>query len=385
MATDTNGNLWAETQGILGAHAYVASLPRVASGDLARLMLSLSGADFSGRAAVVSTCSRLEIYAAEALEQLDGISYFRRLRGIDAVEHLAAVAAGADSIVAGETDVFAQVRGAFASTTGALRQLGDIVIAAGREARTRVASAPRDAGRQLDLALALAGGDLPGSVCIVGTGAMARHLAKRARELGIGRIVVSGRHTRRAEGLASELGVASVASAQLPAAAEAGCLVLAFKGVPSETFQRSIVNAGRRASLVVDLTMPRFAWPDAPAPHVVDLEMLAGRSEEPPDDRGLREELRAAAVSAVRRRCQHALGEGPAVAVDLYRHIERIRVQEVLRTQTSCEEDREFADRLTKALIKKLFHAYGNALRIGHDPSLIETTRRFFLESGSQV
>jgi glutamyl-tRNA reductase len=263
--------------------------------------------------------------------------------------------------------------------------LGDIVIAAGREARTRVVSAPHDAGRQLDLALAVAGGGLPGSVCIVGTGAMARHLAKRARELGIGRITVSGRHVRRAAALAADLSVGSVASAMLPGAAESGCLVLAFKGVPSETFRSSIVDAARRSSLVVDLTMPRFAWPDALAPHVVDLEMLAGRSEEPSDDRDLRDELRAVAVSAVRRRCQHALGDGPAIAVDLYRHIERIRVNEVLRAQTHCEEDRDFADRLTKALIKKLFHAYGNALRIGDDPSLIEATRRFFLGSGSQV
>jgi glutamyl-tRNA reductase len=385
MATDTTANLWAETRGILGIHAYVASLPDVGSGDLARLLLTFGGATFLERAVVVSTCSRLEFYAPAELPELDGAIGFRRLRGIGAVEHLAAVAAGAESIVAGETDVFAQVRGAFAPTSGALRQLGDIVIAAGRDARTRVTAAPRDAGRQLDLALLLAGRDLPGAVCIVGTGAMARHLAVRARELGAPRISVTGRHTRRAAALAADLGIEPVGGAVLPEAAQAACLLLAFKGVPAPPLRRSILEAARQASLVIDLTMPRFDWPEALAAGVVDLELLAARGDEPADDRSLRDQLRAAAVSAVRRRCQHALGDGPAIAVDLYRHIERIRVDEVQRARTHCEEDRDFADRTTKALVKKLFHAYGHALRMGDDPSLIQATRRLFLEAGSDT
>ena len=93
------------------------------------------------------------------------------------------VASGADSLVVGETDVLSQVRTAFTSTSGDLRAFGDAAIAAGREARRRVGGEARDAGHQLDIALASAGVQPPHSVVIVGTGAMAGHLARRAREL----------------------------------------------------------------------------------------------------------------------------------------------------------------------------------------------------------
>jgi glutamyl-tRNA reductase len=358
----------------------VASLNTVSGDELASLMRLVVHARISDRAAVVSTCSRVEVYAARELEQLRPPNRFLHLQGLDAVEHLAAVAAGAQSIVVGETDVLAQVRAAFATATGDLRQIGDAAVAAAREARAHIGFTAPGAGRQLDLALALAATGAPSSVTIVGTGAMARHLAGRSREIGVRQVSVCGRHSRRAAALAGELGVDHVSVQALPQAATGTCLILAFKGVPSASLRKAIVAAAGGAGLVVDLTMPSFAWPAATAA-VINLEMLSRRGHEQPEDLRLREDLRAIAVAAVRRKYQDSLTDGAALAVDLYRHIEQVRLAEVLRAETCCDEDRASADRVTKAIVKKLFHAYGKALRASDDPSLIKTTRQFFLET----
>jgi glutamyl-tRNA reductase len=380
MATDANADLRLESLAPPRAHAYVASLNTVSGDELAALMRLVVHARIADSAAVVSTCSRVEVYAARELDSLRLAAGFRHLQGLDAIEHLAAVAAGAESIVVGETDVLAQVRAAFGAATGDLRQFGDVAVAAAREARAHVDFTAPDAGRQLDLALALAAAGTPESVTIVGTGAMARHLARRSQEIGVGRVSVCGRHSRRAASLAGELGVEHVSVEALPRAGAGACLILAFKGVPSASLRKAIVAAARCAGLVVDLTMPSFEWP-AETAAVIDLEALSQRSHEQPEDLRLREELRAIAVDAVRRKHQDSLTDGAALAVDLYRHIEQLRVAEVLRAQTHCDEDRELADRVSKAIVKKLFHTYGKALRASDDPSLIEMTRQFFLEA----
>jgi glutamyl-tRNA reductase len=344
-----------------------------------RLVVHARIADY---AAVVSTCARVEVYATRELEQLRRSNSFLHLQGLDAIEHLAAVAAGAESIVVGETDVLAQVRAAFAAVTGDLRQLGDVAIAAAREARADVDFTAPDAGRQLDLALALAATGTPHSVTIVGTGAMASHLARRSQEIGVRQVSVCGRHSRRAAALAGELRVERVAVQALPQAAAGTCLILAFKGVPSASLRKAIVAAAGCAGLVVDLTMPGFEWPAGVA-KVIDLEMLSRRRDEQPEGLRLRGELRAIAVDAVRRKYQDSLTDGAALAVDLYRHIEQLRAAEVFRAQTHCDEDRDLADRVSKAIVKKLFHTYGKALRTSDDPSLIEMTRQFFLEAAN--
>jgi glutamyl-tRNA reductase len=381
MATDANANnLRLESLAPPRAHAYVASLNTVSGDELASLMRLVVHARIADHAAVVSTCSRVEVYAARELEQLRPPNRFLHLQGLEAIEHLAAVAAGAESIVVGETDVLAQVRAAFAAATGDLRQFGDVAVAAAREARAHVDFTAPDAGRQLDLALALAATGAPQSVTIVGTGAMARHLARRSQEIGVPQVSVCGRHSRRAAALAGELGVAHLPVESLPQAAAGTCLILAFKGVPSASLRKAIVAAARGAGLVIDLTMPSFDWPARTAT-VIDLEMLSRRRHEQPEDLRLREELRAIAVDAVRRKHQGSLTDGAALAVDLYRHIEQLRVAEVLRAQTHCAEDRALADRVSKAIVKKLFHTYGKALRASDDPALIDMTRQFFLEA----
>lgn len=328
---------------------------------------------------VVATCTRVEHYRIDDPREADGVAGGAELRGRDALEHLARVVAGADSLVVGETDVLAQVRTAFADATGVLRAFGDAAVAAGREARLRAGVEPRNAGVQLDLALRLAGAPPLRRACIVGAGAMAGHLARRAAALGIDEVYFASRHHSHATAAAASAGAGAVTLSDLPRVAAGACLVLAFKGDAPRTMRAAIIEAARSSRLTVDLTMPRFAWPSGLAASVMDLSDLARADVLSAEERDMQARLADAAMSAARRQWDHHHGDGAAAARELYRWVERVREAEVGRAGSLDGEERVRLDTVTRALLKRLFHTYGKALRAGGDALLVDATRRLFL------
>jgi len=328
---------------------------------------------------VVATCTRVEHYRIDEPGEAEGVVGSAELHGRDALEHLALVVAGADSLVVGETDVLAQVRAAFAHATGTLRAFGDAAVAAGREARLRAGVEPRNAGVQLDLALRLAGTPPPRRACIVGAGAMAGHLARRAAALGIDAVYLASRHHGHATATAASAGAGAVTLYDLPRVAAGACLILAFKGDAPPAMRAAIVEAARSSSLTVDLTMPRFAWPSGIAASVLDLSDLARADVLSAEERDMQARLADAAAAAARRLWDHHHGAGAAAARQLYRWVERVREAEIVRAGSLEGEERERLDNVTRVLIKRLFHTYGKALRAGGDASLVDATRRLFL------
>jgi glutamyl-tRNA reductase len=380
MVLDNASQSWADPPNIDEVRAYACFLGQASAADIAELIplveqLSTARDDV----AVVATCSRIEVYASRDLVELEDEPRFIRFQGSTAVERLATVAAGAESIVAGETDILAQVRTAFRASRHHLRKCCDIAVSAARDARASVSFESRDAGGQLEIALRARDAGVPASISIVGTGAMARHLARSARTLGIQRVRVCGRDLARAKDCAASAGGEGISIDVLANEYEAGCLVLAFKGTPSLALKEAILASAAHAAAIVDLTMPPFSWPPELASRVTDLEALAGDMDGADAERGLRDELRAAALAAVRRQCPRLDDDGPAMAIAMYRHIERVRMDEISRSSASSDAEHALAERVTRSLIKKLFHTYGKALRGDEEPSLVETTRRFFL------
>ena len=328
--------------------------------------------------ALISTCTRVEFYSAgEAPVGIDAPPE-TVLRGPEALEHLAVVASGADSLVVGETDVLSQVRAAFTSTSGDLRAFGDAAIAAGREARRRVGGEARDAGHQLDIALASAGVQPPRSVVIVGTGAMAGHLARRARELGSAHVAVTGRNFDRARRCADAAQAEAIAIEALPATPRDSCLILAYRGVAAHAVREGIVQAAGRASLVIDLTMPPFDWKaDRPA-QIVDLELMARTSTPTQADLGLQRRLTGVARDAIQRLWAHRYATGAAEAAELYRRVEQLRQREVARTAKQMNADIDPLNVVTKVLVKRLSHRYAEVLRRGQDPALLAASEELF-------
>lgn len=353
--------------------ALVWTLELTASTDLGRIAQALTA---DGTTAVLSTCTRVEQYGMVTTPAGVDFAPPNVLSGRDALEHVAIVAAGADSLVVGETDVLAQVRSAFSNTTGHLRLFGDAAIAAGREARRTVEIEPRDAGYQLEIALRVAGMNAPASVAIVGTGAMAKHLARRARALGSGTVAVAGRNIEHAKRCAAGAGVDATCVEALPGIAKDACLVLAFKGTPTPVMQEYILRAAQQAALVIDLTMPPFDWGDSKLKSLVDLESMARADCLSDEDRELQERLAGAALAAVDKLWERRFADGAAPR--LYRRVEQLRLREVARAAKQPNTNIEQIDVVTKALVKHLFHRYAQALRDGQDNALITVTEELF-------
>lgn len=354
--------------------AYVWML-RTATAD--ELTCVAQGLEAGAAAAVISTCTRVEYYAAGEAPAFPKISPPIVLETRAALEHLAVVAAGADSLVVGETDILAQVRAAFASSSGDLRAFGDAAIAAGREARRRIVGEARDAGCQLDIALSVAGAKPPENLAIVGTGAMAAHLARRGRRLGCGTIALSGRSFNRSRSCTATANARAVPIEALADAAREAWLILAYRGLAEPAMRRHVLQAAGGAALVVDLTMPPFDWEANRPKSLIDLELMVRSEGLLRADLELQHALAGAAADVVRDQWERHFSSTSA-APRLYQRVEEVRQHEVARGLRHPNADPELLDAVTKALVKRLFHRYAQTLREEQDPALIAATERFF-------
>ncbi|MCB1204336.1 MAG: glutamyl-tRNA reductase [Verrucomicrobiae bacterium] len=181
-------------------------------------------------AVVLSTCNRVEIYGASALpeEATDRlIAYleshfavapgeidFYRQTGESAAHHLFEVASGLDSMVLGETEIFGQVKKAYAiaqetgTTARRMNKLFQQSFSVGKLVRsgssiqqgsTSVGSAAVDLAEKIF-------GRLDGCrVMIIGAGEMSRTTAQSLLSRGARSIIVSNRSYDKAVELAAEL------------------------------------------------------------------------------------------------------------------------------------------------------------------------------------
>lgn len=173
---------------------------------------------------VLSTCNRVEVYAAGGdagacallLERQAGVAAdLYRHEGAEAARHLIRVAAGLDSMVLGETEILGQVKEAYAAarsagTTGpVLNRLFQQSFRAAKEVRTSTgitrgavsvgAAAAHLAARTL--------GTLDGRrVLLLGAGEAGTLVARSLRTRGANDLVVANRTASKAAQLAAELG-----------------------------------------------------------------------------------------------------------------------------------------------------------------------------------
>jgi glutamyl-tRNA reductase len=181
-------------------------------------------------AVILSTCNRVEIYgsssdSAAALDQLvayleshfavaPGEVEFYRYAGEAAAHHLFEVASGLDSMVLGETEIFGQVKKAYAiaqetgTTARRMNKLFQQSFSVGKLVRsnssiqqgsTSIGSAAVDLAEKIF-------GKLDGCrVMIIGAGEMSRTTAQSLLSRGARSIIVSNRSYDKAVELAAEL------------------------------------------------------------------------------------------------------------------------------------------------------------------------------------
>lgn len=297
--------------------------------------------------ALVNTCQRLEAYG------LGDCSCDAPIRAIgeDALVRLASIAAGIESVILGEAQIFGQVRRAFADTQGPLRTAGDLALAAARETTRRHLPGTSNAGHLLDRALRIARLAGSGRLLVLGTGTMGRLVATRGRDLGF-TVTVAGR-TRPAWadafvelGRVGELGRFHVI---------AGCL-----GSGAGLIHPRALPA---ASLLLDLGTPRN-FVAVPEVHLITLEDLLADDANRPHAVALRRRLRGIVQAAVRRRLA-SLAEDSGHPLGRFRLAAWRLAQATMApvTEGLSPAERACVERAIRSHLNRLLHPLTAALR----------------------
>jgi glutamyl-tRNA reductase len=266
----------------------------VPAGELGEVLGRLHAAPGVDEAVVLSTCNRVEVYAAVsgpaepvtgAMADLlaarghvpaDEVTRMARIRlGRGAAEHLFAVACGLDSMALGEDQIVAQIKAAgraaaAARTTGpAVTGLIDAALAASKRARTQTTISTEGislARAGLDLAAAHLGGLAGRDAVVLGTGSTGKLVARLLRQAGIGRLSVASRSEARAAEVAAAVGGRPLSTADVPAALAGASLLVTATGaaapvVAAGPVRAARVQAGARPLFVLDLGMPSDVEP----------------------------------------------------------------------------------------------------------------------------
>ncbi|MBI5565764.1 MAG: glutamyl-tRNA reductase [Chloroflexi bacterium] len=244
-------------------------------------------------AVILSTCNRTELYiyaddldraatiAQDLLadhsrlsrDELKTVLYFKRES--DAAHHLLRVAAGLDSLVAGENEILGQVKTACelaheAATTGPiLSALFRSAIQAGKRVRTET-----DLGRTalsvatvvVDLAGELFGSLHQRTALLIGAGKMSSITARALVKAGLRCVLVANRTFDRAQKLAVELKGRAVHFDALADSLIDADIVICSTGAPHvvlhcEAVERAMQARSQQPMLIVDLAVPRDADP----------------------------------------------------------------------------------------------------------------------------
>ncbi|MFK3985475.1 glutamyl-tRNA reductase [Micromonospora sp. NPDC050397] len=304
--------------------APVATLERlsVSTADLPRILDRLLAQTYVGEAVVVSTCNRVEVYAAVAgfhgglgdicavlaaeagCAPADLANHLYVHYDEAAVEHVFRVATGLDSMVVGEAQILGQLRDAYhvateAEATG--RQLHELMQQALRVGKRAHAETGIDqAGQSVVTAgLEIAGNRFDGSLTgrpalVVGAGAMGALAVATLTRTGIGSVAVTNRGAGRATRLAEAYGATAVPFDDLIVALSTVDIVVTATAAIEPVLTRETVAAALalRANsrpdtplVLLDLAVPRDVDAEVaelPGVLVIDIDRLAAELADGP-------------------------------------------------------------------------------------------------------
>ncbi|NLU77167.1 glutamyl-tRNA reductase [Micromonospora sp. HNM0581] len=290
---------------------------------LERLAVSPSGLDhtlgrlvaqpYVSEAVLVSTCNRVEVYAAVSgfhgglgdicavLAEQAGCQPAALANHLyvhfdaAAVDHVFRVAAGLDSMVIGEAQILGQLRDAYhwasaADTAGRLlHELMQQALRVGKRAHSET-GIDRAGQSVVTAALGLAAGHLDDDLTerpalIVGAGAMGSLGVATLSRLGAGPLTVTNRSTDRAVRLAESYGAGARPMAELTETLRTVDIVVAATASPEPVLTREVVAAaaagrdpGRGPLVLLDLAVPRDVGPgvaELPGVEVIDIDRMA--------------------------------------------------------------------------------------------------------------
>jgi glutamyl-tRNA reductase len=264
--------------------------------------------------AVLSTCNRIEFYGVAAApgtaehvaaafcakQNFDAAQFAKirlDLRDRAAVQHLLEVAAGLDSQMIGETEIFGQVKEAYAAAQ-ARRSTGPVLnrvfqkgFQAAKHVRTNTAISEGQvsvANVAVDLALTIFGGLNETRILLLGAGEIGEKTAKAFQSRGAAALTIASRRFERAMELASALGASAMPFEQREGRlAEFDVVVCATSAPTTVVSLAAVKDAMRRRParplFFVDQALPRDVEPAVAALQnvfVYNLDDLAKIAEE---------------------------------------------------------------------------------------------------------
>jgi glutamyl-tRNA reductase len=367
---------------------------------------------------LVSTCNRVEVYAAArdgagpgavadvrrfltTGRSVDADVLARHLYdrvGPEAVAHVFRVAASLDSLVVGEPQVLGQLKSAYGVATEAgnvgpvLARFLQRAFGVAKRVRTETAIG-RGAANVSSVAVELAGrvfGALDGkTVLVVGAGKMSALAARHLADAGAEPIWVTNRTPERAEALAAEIGGRARPWTELGALLAGADVVISSTGARAPIITRAdmktIMKERRhRPVFLVDIAVPRDVEPEAGKLDGVYLFDIDDLERVVADNRKGREQESTSAERIVEVEAQkfvawqRAQGAVPTIK-RLRERFQRVADAEVAKAAAGLGPDREVeARKLADAIVAKLLHAPTMALKREDGADLGAAVERLF-------
>jgi glutamyl-tRNA reductase len=264
----------------------------LAAGAAEALRAELAGIVGLREFAVLSTCNRIEFYGVAgapgtaervsaafcARQNFDPAQFARirlDLRGREAVQHLLEVAAGLDSQMVGETEIFGQVKEAYAaaqergSTGPVLNRVFQKGFQAAKNVRTNTAITEGQvsvANVAVDLALTIYGGLKHTRILLLGAGEIGEKTAKAFQSRGATALTIASRRLERAMELATTLGASAMPFEQREARLAEFDVVVCATSAPGtvislEAAKVAMHQRPARPLFFVDQALPRGVEP----------------------------------------------------------------------------------------------------------------------------
>ena len=264
--------------------------------------------------AVLGTCNRAEFYgvadSAAVIERLQAefcavlecpsaevLAALQRTAGLEAIRHLLSVAAGLESQMLGETEIFGQVKEAYAEahrrgTTGpVLNRVFQKAFQAAKFVRTHTAITEGQvsvASVAVDLSLKIFGSLGAARVLLLGAGEIGEKTARAFKSRGANALTVASRRLERAMELAQTLAAAALPFEHAPARLADFDIAVCATSAPGVVLTADAVDAARRRRpaqplFLIDLAMPRDIDPvvaGLPNIFLYNLDDLAKIAEE---------------------------------------------------------------------------------------------------------
>ena len=376
---------------------------------------------------VLSTCNRVELYAARADDQLverdELVRFLANWRGLSAdelmngliyrsgaaaIEHLFTVVASLDSLVVGETQILGQVKEAYemACQVGSAGPLTHAVFQAASHVAKRVARETEIHHRRVSVP-SVAIGQVAAEfyetldekhIVLIGAGEMSQEALRYLQQEGAKDIRIVNRTISRAETLALQSGQRHVPWSELEKQIIQADLVVSATSasqpiITLEQFKRIEAVRQERMLLVLDLAVPRDFDPrigECAGVYLYGVDDLKAACER---NRRLREKEWPKAKKIIQEETQKLLGElhfratGPVVQ-RLRAQAESIKAEEFQRLTAKLEkyaidpgalgEIQYTIDRVVNKLLHPPLASLRDEAATGETNGLLEALRKLF-------